>query len=104
MDINIFMSFFGLAVILGVIGIWKKIPLTLFIGGALVTFLSITPVGEGGFTDGNRIESIDTVGDTSIINWEPDPIGVDTWTLIFFAVLGAMFMLAGAVIWKQEED
>lgn len=75
----------------------------LMIGGALVTFLGIQPPQEG-FTDGNRIESITEVGDEFVINWETNPLEIDTWTLIFFAVLGSMFMISGAVIWKQEED
>lgn len=97
-DINIFLPILSLSIILGVIGIWQKIPILMLIGGAIIAFMGINL----DLTNGSRVASIDTSTDTNIVTWENDPIEVDIYPKIFVSLLGSMFMIAGALIWKFE--
>jgi hypothetical protein len=97
-DINIFLPILSLSIILGVIGIWQKIPILMLIGGAIIAFMGVTI----DLTNGSRVESIDTTTDINTVNWENDPVDVDVYPKIFVGLLGSMFMIAGALIWKFE--
>lgn len=99
-DINIFLPLITFSIMLGVIGIWKHIPFLMFIGGGLITMLAVLPLD---LINGSRVESIDTSTDTNTVTWQDDPIEVDTYPKIFLAILGSMFMIGGALIWKSED-
>jgi len=99
LDITIFLSFISFCIILGIIGMWKKIPFLMLIGGVLITSLIILPID---FRDGTRIESLDTTTDIIIPTYEDDPVTFDVYPKIFFGIMGSMFMIAGALIWKEE--
>ena len=100
LPIEVLYAIFALGFSLAVIGIWKKIPLTMFIAGALITFIFI-------FTDsitalGDTQTCVTTLPDTTTCSFEPYTL--DVWVKIIFMLLGACFMLAGALIWKAIEE
>lgn len=99
-DINLILSLFAFCVMLGVIGIWKKIPLLMLIGGALIAFIAVLPMD---LTNGTRIETLDTTTDIIVPTYEDEPVNLDIYPKIFFGILGSMFMIAGALIWYQEQ-
>ena len=93
------MGFIAITIALSVVGIWKRIPLLMFIGGALITYMAI-------FTD-----SVTALGDTQTCT-----TAIATTTCIFegfdftqpdikimFGILGSMVMIGGALIWKTVE-
>jgi hypothetical protein len=98
-DINLFMGIIGLCSIASVFGLWKKIPFLMLVGGAVITFMAILPIDV---SNGSRVESITESGNDNIINWEDDPAQLDVYPKIFFGLLGSMFMLAGALVWKED--
>jgi hypothetical protein len=96
---ELIMALFSLTFVLAIIGVWKKIPLAMFVGGALITFTFI-------LTD-----SITALGDTQTCTTEIatttctfEPYVLDVWIKILFMLLGSVFMIAGALIWKAIED
>lgn len=96
---EILMGLFALCFTLSVIGVWKKIPISMFIAGAIITFVFI-------LTD-----SITALGDTQICTTEIatttctlEPYELDVWVKILFAMLGGVFMIVGALIWKATEE
>lgn len=97
-DINIFLPILSMSIVLGVIGIWQKIPILMLIGGAIICFMGITI----DLNNGSRVASIDTSTDPNTVNYEEDPVEVDVYPKIFVGLLGSMFMIAGALIWKFE--
>lgn len=99
-DINIFLPIITLSVILGVVGIWKQMPFLMLVGGALIAMLAVLPLD---LINGSRVESIDTSTDTNTVTWQDDPIQIDTYPRIFLGMLGSMFLLGGALIWKNND-
>lgn len=100
LDITIFLSLVSFCILLGIIGIWKKIPFLMLIGGAMIAFLTIIPMD---FRDGSRIETLDTTTDIIVPTYEDEPVEFDIYPKIFFALMGSMFMLGGALIWKNGD-
>lgn len=98
--IEILGLFFVSNIAISIIGIWKKIPLMMFIGGALITFIFI-------LTD-----SITSLGDTqtctttlpSSTSCTFQPYDLDPWVKIIFMLFGVLFMIGGALIWKTIEE
>lgn len=99
-DINIFLPIITLCIMLGVIGIWKKVPFLMLVGGVIIGMLAVLPLD---LVNGVRVESIDTTDDINEVNWEDDPIQIDVYPKIFIGLLGGMFLLGGALIWKNED-
>lgn len=42
LPIEIFLSFIGFSMVMGIVGLWKKVPFLMFIAGGLITFWAIT--------------------------------------------------------------
>ena len=100
LDITIFLSFISFCIILGIVGMWKRIPFLMLIGGALIASLTILPID---FRDGTRISEIDTTTDIVTTEYEDDPVVFDVYPKIFFGIMGSMFMMAGALTWKDGD-
>lgn len=97
---EIIIAIFTLTIALSVIGIWKKIPLAMFIGGALLTFVfiltdSITALGDS--------QTCETDVSQNSTTCTAQPYVLDTWIKIIFALLGSVFMITGALVWKAIE-
>lgn len=101
LDISIFLSFVSFCIILGIIGMWKRMPILMLIGGAMIAFLMVIPMD---FRDGSRIESLNTTTDIIIPTYQDQPVEFDVYPKIFFGIMGSMFMIAGALVWKFEEN
>lgn len=99
--IEIFLSFIAFSLVTGIIGLWKRTPLMLFIAGAMITFWAI-------ITDniilGKIPESSIVSGLTTTYTFIDNPFEFTQWHKIFFALIGSVIMIAGALIWKQMED
>lgn len=96
---EILMGFFLFTISTAIIGVWKKIPMLMFIGGAILTFLFI-------LTD-----DITALGDTqecttaiATTTCTFDPYILDPWVKILFMLLGSIFMIGGALVWKAIEE
>lgn len=93
------MGVFILTISMAVIGVWKKIPIAMSIGGAILTVIFI-------LTD-----SIPALGDTQTCTTELqtttcefEPYVLDVWVRIFFMLLGSIFMIMGALVWQGIKD
>lgn len=71
--IELFLSFIGFSIAMSVIGIWKRIPLLMFIAGALITFWAIQ-------TDNIVFGSTLTETDKTILPSQVDYMNVNTGT------------------------
>lgn len=100
MEISLFLSFIGFSIIMGIVGIWIRIPMLMLVGGAMITFLSVIPLD---FNDGSRVSNITESGSTNIVQWENEPVVFDVYPKILFAVMGSIFMLGGAMMWKYQD-
>lgn len=97
---EILMALFGIMVSLSVIGVARKMPFLMFVGGALFTFILIP------------VDSIPALGDTmSCVSIAPDtttctdePYTLDVWVKIGLLIFGSLFMLGGAIYWKIIEE
>lgn len=92
-------GFFFLTVVLAIIGLLKKAPYLMFIGGAMLTFLFI--LTDSVTALGGSQTCITTSPNTTTCTFEPYTL--DAWVKILFCLLGSLFMIAGALIWKTEE-
>lgn len=84
---------------LSIIGAWKKIPFTMVIGGALMTFIfimtdSITALGD--------TQTCTTASATTTCTFQPYVL--DMWAKIIMMLVGTILMIGGALIWKTMED
>ena len=100
LEINLFVSFIGLCMIAGVVGIIIRMPFLMLVGGAMIAFLCIIPLD---FVQGSRVESIEEIGNEHFITWQDEPVQFDTYPKILFGVLGSIFMLAGGLMWKYQD-
>ena len=42
LPIEIFLSFIGFSIVMGIVGIWRKVPFLMFIAGGVITFWAVT--------------------------------------------------------------
>lgn len=95
------MGFIFGTIAMSIIGVWKQIPLMMFIGGALITFLIV-------ITDNIIMGSIPDfsvdAGATTTYTMQNNLYALDQWVKIIFAVMGSVFMIGGALIWKAIEN
>lgn len=73
----------------------------MMIGGAIIAFLAVIPMD---FTQGTRVSELETVGNNTSVTWEQEPVEIEIYPKIFLGILGSMFMMAGALVWKYEEN
>jgi hypothetical protein len=97
---EIIMGIFALTFTLSIIGVWKKIPVAMFIGGALITFVFLLTDSITALGDTNTCVS--TLPDTTTCT--QSPYELDVWIKIIFMLLGSVFMIGGALIWKATEE
>jgi len=99
----IFMSFIALSMFLISIGFIRslKMPFLIMIGGALIAFWGI-------MTDtlimDREIKSIDTSTTLITVTYIDHTVAFEGWTKILFGLTGGIINIAGAVIWKQQEQ
>lgn len=96
---EIFIGLFATMVSLSVIGIWKQIPLMMFVGGALITFVIILTDSMPALGDSQTCTT--AIATTTCTQ---EPYILDPWIKIIFAIFGSLFMIGGALIWKAMED
>lgn len=97
---EILIALFANMIALSVIGVLKQIPLMMFIGGALFTFILI-PVDSIPAL-GDTMTCVSTLPDTTTC--EDDSYILDVWVKIVLLIFGSLFMLGGALIWKAMEE
>jgi hypothetical protein len=99
--IEIFLPLIGLCLAMGTLGIWKKIPLTMLIAGAIISFLAIQ-------TDSIILGKIPitstTSGSTTTYAFIDNEFTLDAWSKIFIGLIGSILMFVGAIQWKKEES
>lgn len=96
---EILIGIFTLTIALALIGVWKKVPFAMFIGGALLVFIfllteEITALGD--------TQTCTTVSASTTCEFEPYVL--DVWVKLIFMILGSIFMITGALIWKATEE
>lgn len=103
---ELFVSTIGLSLAVGLIGLTgrsKNIPLMLMMAGAFITFLAI-------ITDEIKMGNIpvsstfNNATNTTTYVFADDNFTFTAWHKITISLLGSITMIAGALIWKQEED
>jgi hypothetical protein len=58
LPIEIFLSFIGFSIVMGIVGLWKKVPFLMFIAGGVITFWAFT---TDNIILNDRIDTIDTI-------------------------------------------
>lgn len=103
MDIpyEILLGFIFGTMAMSIIGVWKQIPLMMFIGGAIITFLIVI---TDNIIMGIMPDTSSVSGSTTTYTLVNDLYPLDQWVKILFALMGSVFMLGGALIWKAIED
>jgi len=102
MDIpfEVFVMFVGTAIAMSIIGIWKKTPLLLFIGGSLIAFWVIM---TDNIIMGSIPQSSSVSGLTTTYVMVDNLYPFTEYPKILFALLGSMMGIAGALVWKTIE-
>jgi hypothetical protein len=90
----------ALSITLGVIGIWKKIPLTMLIAGAFITFLFIQ---TDAIILGKIPQSSVTNATNTTYTFIDNTYTLEVWDKIILSLIGAVMFVTGSLIWKQEE-
>lgn len=99
MEIHIilFLSIIVFCFAMSVIGIWRKIPMMMFIGGALIAFIAV-------MTDSIDFGStLEVVVDSTVYSADPESIPFTEYPKILFALIGSVTMIGGGLIWKGME-
>lgn len=82
------------------IGVIKKAPVAMFLSGAMITFVFL--MTDNIVALGDTQTCTTTLPNSTTCEFAPYPL--DIWVKIIFMLLGASFMVIGAVIWKGSEE
>jgi len=98
--IEILQLFVLISMPLSLIGIIKKAPVAMFISGAMLAFLFL--LVDNVTSLGATQTCTTTLPSTTSCTFSPYPL--DAWVKILFCLLGSVFMIVGAVIWKGNDE